>query len=266
MNLEVLVSTMNRSDAAFANKMNINSDLLIINQSTKHCDNFEENNRFNIRMLSYSEKGLSKSRNRALENAKGDICLIADDDVSYNNDYSDKIIKAHEDYKDYDIIVFSVPTSNISRKKSYYSKKKKMGYLRSLKIASFEISFKRKSIIDNNIYFNEKFGAGSGQYSMGEENIFLYQCLKKGLKILYLPIEIGIVTHEESTWFNGFNEKLFWDKGAIYYEMSRYFSIPLILQFAFRKYRLYINEISIRKAIKYMLKGRAKYINELKDK
>jgi len=255
MKLEVLVSTMNREDLSLVNKMNIKSDVLIVNQSPTSDYDFEIKKEFNIRMLSFKEKGLSKSRNRALQNAQGDICLIADDDVRYHDDYVDKVINAHTEYADYDIIVFAVPTTNIDREKKYYTRVKRMGYVRSLKIASFEISFKRKSIIDNKILFNEEFGAGSGQYSMGEENIFIYQCLKKGLKILYLPIEIGLVTHEESTWFFGYNQKYFIDKGACYAAMSPKYAYLIAWQFGLRKYLNYKKEVNFIDAIINMQKG-----------
>lgn len=262
MNLEVLVSTMNRDDLNLIDVMNIKSDVLIINQSSQYSKNIELTNKFNIRLLNYNEKGLSKSRNRALKNAKGDVCLIADDDVRYHENYAEKITKAHEKYTNYDIIVFAVPTTNASRAKSYYTTKKKMGYIRSLKIASFEISFKRESIINKNISFNEKFGAGSGQHSMGEENIFIYQCLNKGLKVLYLPIEIGTVTHEESTWFSGYNEKYFMDLGACYAAMSPKYSKILALQFALRKYHKYKGSLNIITACNKMFEGVNRYLSE----
>lgn len=255
MNLEVLVSTMNRNSLELIDKMNIKSDCLIINQSSDVIQNLKDDTVNNLRMLSYRERGLSKSRNRAIEESIGDICLIADDDVVYSNDYVEKIVDAHKKHSDYDIIVFAVPTSNIDRSKKYYSKMKRMGYIRSLKVASFEISFKKKSIIDKNIRFNENFGAGSGKVAMGEENIFLYECLRKGLKILYLPIEIGVVTHEESTWFKGYSDKYFRDLGTCYAAMSPRYKYILAIQFIVRKYSKYKNSITIFRALKNILIG-----------
>lgn len=265
MNVEVLVSTMNQGDLSLVKKMNIQSDALIINQSQQKLDEMlVHKDSFTIRMKTFVEKGLSKSRNKAINLANGDICIIADDDVIYEDNYRETVLNAYNENPDYDIIVFQVPSTNNERQKVYYEKRQKMGYLKSLKVASYEITFKRKSIIDNNISFNEHFGAGSGRYSMGEENIFLYDCLRKGLKVLYLPIKIGTVTHEESTWFSGFNEKYFIDRGANYYAMSRTFCIPLILQHAIRKYSLYKDNLSLKDSLILMFKGRKKYINELK--
>ncbi|WP_045518842.1 glycosyltransferase family 2 protein [Neobacillus niacini] len=255
MKIEVLVSTMNQKDMSLVKKMSIKTDTLIINQ----CNNVENKevliNGNKIRCLSYNERGLSKSRNRAIENASGEICIIADDDVVYHNNYEKVIYETYKKYQDVDIIAFQVPTTNKKRSKKYGDKIKNINFINSMKIASFEITFKRHSIIKAGVKFDELFGAGSQHYRMGEENIFLMECLRKGLKILYVPYEIGLVSHEESTWFNGFNEKYFFDKGACFYAMSRIFSTMLIIQFAIRKYQLYSKEISFLNAIKHMLKG-----------
>ena len=52
-------------------------------------------NNHKIKFISCDEKGLSKSRNKAINNATGDICIIADDDVTYSDDYIEKIRQAY---------------------------------------------------------------------------------------------------------------------------------------------------------------------------
>ena len=41
-------------------------------------------------------KGLTKSRNNAIQNATGDIGVIADDDVKYTNEYFNAILEVYE--------------------------------------------------------------------------------------------------------------------------------------------------------------------------
>ena len=265
MKLQVLISTMHRTDTSFSGAMNLPSDALIINQVDKPLDEITDTqNGKQVKMLSFCERGLSKSRNRALENADGDICVIADEDILFEDGCKEKILEAHQKYPGYDIIAFIAKRNAPGRQKRYYDKPTKMGYIRSMKILSCEISVKRKAIVENGIRFNESFGTGSGKYLMGEENIFLYSCLKKGLKILFLPITFCSVSEAQSSWFFGWNEKLFYDKGAISYEMSPLFSIPLILQFAVRKYPTYKNKMSFFAAVKAMMHGRRQHKNSLK--
>ena len=121
-----------------------------------------------------------------------------------------------------------------------------------------EIAFRKTSIEKSGVKFKEHFGAGS-LYSMGEENIFLFDCLKKNLKIKYIPVQIAELREEESTWFKGYNEKFFRDFGAIYYEMSQTLSSLFIIQFVIRKYKLYKHEMTMFNALKYMFVGKQEY-------
>ncbi len=262
MDIEVLVSTMNLENYEdLIEKMNISGKVVVINQLSNNKIqpiNISINDR---RVYSYKEKGLSLSRNRAIQNSTADICVIADDDLVYKKDYKDIIINAFLKYKNADIIAFYVQSKNEERPTTK-QKEGRIKYLKSMKVASFQIAIKRDSIVKNNIVFDTNFGAGSGKYLMGEENIFLFECLKKGLKIYFVPLTIADVYHNESTWYQGFNKELFLTKGAVFYRMSPLFSILFIMQFAVRKYKLYKNNISFFEAIKYMLEGR----NEFRSK
>ena len=88
----------------------------------------------------------------------------------------DIIKNGYKKYKDAGIIAFYV--DNVDKK--FEKKKRKEGKINlitSMKIQSVQITFKRKSIIDKKIKFNELFGTGTELYS-GEENIFLADCIR----------------------------------------------------------------------------------------
>lgn len=257
MKLELLISTMHRSDLSLAENMNIKSDAIIINQCDKDDYHEKEIDSGCIRMISVNDRGLSRSRNLAINSSNSDVCVIADDDLKYHDRYKDIILKAYAKYPDADIIAFDVPSTNNKRPTSFL-KEGRVGFLHSMKIASFQITFKRMSIVDNNIRFNELFGAGS-KYTCGEENIFLTEAIKKGLKIYFVNEDIAIVDHNDSTWFNGFDERLFRTKGAMFYEMNNRLANLFILQFVIRKYRLYKNEMKFREAYRFMKMGLIEY-------
>jgi glycosyltransferase involved in cell wall biosynthesis len=258
MKVELLISTMHQNDLTLIDTMNIRTDAIIINQCEKVDYNEKEIINGRVRMISVNDRGLSKSRNLAIDNSKSDICVIADDDLKYHDQYKDFIVENYKKYKDADIIAFDLPSTNQNRPTSSL-KEGRVDFLHSMKIASFQITFKRKSLTDNNVRFNELFGAGS-KYICGEENILLAEAIKKGLKVYFVNKDIGIVSHNESTWYNGFDEKLFRTKGAVFYEMNSRLSTLFILQFAIRKYRLYKGDMSIIKALKYMMQGRREYL------
>jgi len=260
MKLEVLISTMHQTEFSLAENMNIKSDALIINQCGKDDYHEKKIKTGCIRMISVNDRGLSKSRNQAIDNSDSDICVIADDDLKYHSGYKDIIINAYKKYTDADIIAFDVPSTNQMRPTASL-KEGKVDFLHSMKIASFQITFKRMSIVDNNINFNELFGAGS-KYTCGEENIFLVEALKKGLKIYFVNENIAIVDHNESTWFNGFDDKYFITKGAMFYEMFPLISWLLVIQFALRK-RSIIKSYTTFEVISIMLRGIKEYKKHL---
>lgn len=260
--VNVLVSTMNRNNLEFIKQMNIHSQAIIVNQipnSNLSEDVIIEKN--NLKLINTSNKGLSNSRNLLLRYSNSLISIIADDDVVFNNDYKKIVQKAYRDNPEADLIIFQVPRfgdNSELRKKHYSSKKKKINYLRSMKVSAVEITFKTSKIKESNIRFNPYIGAGT-EFGMGEENQFLFDCLRAGLKIIYLPIEIGKVDVSESTWFKGYDKEYFVSTGAKFYNMSNKLYPLFILQFAIRKRKLYSDNYSFFQVLNYMNDGVIKY-------
>jgi uncharacterized membrane protein len=131
-------------------------------------------------------KGLSKSRNNALSQSSAFVGLISDDDVKYKQSYFDTIVKYHQSYPNYDVIIFKIRTlEGEPEYKDYQLEIKEEKYIP--RASSIEISFKLKKINGFKIRFDERFGAGKKFLIGSEERIFLHDCLKAGLKILYVP-------------------------------------------------------------------------------
>ncbi|KGN72317.1 hypothetical protein HQ47_10260 [Porphyromonas macacae] len=254
--IEVLISSMFVSNVEDTTKYCSGASLLINQTDYTKFPNINIQSGIH-RVISNEERGLSKSRNLALKNAIGDICLIADDDVIYEPDYEQKVQRAYSVLKDADVIIFDIIKKD--KRSTIYKKKRKLGFLAVLKCSSIRISFKRNSIIDNGITFNELFGAGTDLFSSGEENIFLYECLKKKLKIYYFPEVILTMNSVSSTWFKGYTRKYFNTKGAFAYEIWGAAWFLYVLQFLIRHYIQYRKELSIFKALKYCKEGRQIY-------
>lgn len=204
MDLEVLVSTMGINtdieNKKLIDKMQITGRSLTISQTNKESKGYGKN-----RIIYSKEKGLSKSRNLAIDNADADIILLADDDVIYNKDYEKIIIDEYQKNPNADMIAFYVKSRNPERKVRKL-KTGKIKWIKIFKISSFQLSFKLYSIKD--LKFDENFGAGTRNFC-GEETIFLGDCLKKGLNLMYIDKEIGEVEQKESTWYRGINKDFF---------------------------------------------------------
>ena len=187
----------------------------------------------------------------AIRNSKADICLICDDDEILDDDYSDIIVSAFKDNPHADIIAFKI----LNTGKSYPATPKRINYIRALQLASWQLTFRRKSIVDNNIWFDETLGSGVSKAG-GEENKFLYDCLKKGLKIIYLPLSIGKMIDGESQWFHGYTEEYFFDRGVMTRRlMGPFFATLYALYYLIRKYHLYNKDISISLSMQKIFQG-----------
>ena len=66
------------------------------------------------------------------------------------------------------------------------------------------------------IKFSILFGGGA-RFSNGEDSLFLKDCLDKGLKMFAVPAVLGEEVPRPSTWFNGYNDKFFYDRGVLYH-------------------------------------------------
>ena len=254
MTIQVLVSTMNQTNInGLVKDMHV-YNCVVINQITEKIKTPRNHDSKGRKYLSFKEKGLSKSRNRAIKYSNADICVIADDDMYYEHDY-EKIIKdAYLRIKDADIIAFYIDDENTKTKKKM-QKAGRVKLLKTMKLSSVQLTFRRNSIINKNIEFNEGFGSGTKKY-MGEENIFLTDCLKKNLRVYYVPTCIATLNSGSvSTWFNGYNNKYLRVKGAVFYRMSSYLFPLLILQFAIRKRELFNKKISTLRLVNLMFEG-----------
>jgi glycosyltransferase involved in cell wall biosynthesis len=255
MRLEILLSCMNLKDGReLAERSKIFSDLLIVNQCGS--DDFAEyksdsSNGGNIRIFSVNDKGLTKSRNFAIKHSNADVCLLCDDDETFKNGYEKKILSAWKQISDADVIIFGIG----NRPSRLPDKVKRLGYFDLMKVSSWQISFKRKSIVENGLSFDENMGAGTPN-GAEEEFKFLTDCRRKGLKIYSCPTVIADVAQEESTWFSGYDEKFFINRGnTTRYIMGLPLSLIYAFYYAFTKKKLFGESMSPTKAFTLICKG-----------
>lgn len=257
MKLETLISCMHQKDAYIASRSNVKTDCVIVNQcdadssaSQPYIDAI--GNSHNLKFISTTERGLSSSRNMAIKNSTGDICLIMDDDEILDDNYESTILNAYLLYPDADVIAFKVR----NLEKNYIASPKKLSYLGVLRVSSDEITFRRDSVTAKGITFDTEMGSGTGHGS-GEEVAFLYSCLRKGLTVRYVPEYISTLDpNSDSQWFKGFTSRFFLERG---WATARYMGKPMAILYALyytiRKHKFYSKDCTFGSALAYTLKG-----------
>ncbi len=256
MSLQVLVSTMHRMDHSILDKMNINSDAIVVNQCDCEKDSEEsfEYKGHRILWLNRNERGVGKSRNLALSYATADIVLFADDDVIYDDDYVSVIEKAFFE-TNADTLIFRADILNEARKVNEEEGIKRLSLFNCTRYGAYRIACKRKIIEKENITFSLLFGGGA-KYGSGEDSVFTADLIKHKCKVYSVPYKIGNVEQSESTWFKGFNEKYCHDKGALMKTLYGRLWYPLMIVLIKRHPEQY-SEIGLKKALKYAKKGAA---------
>ncbi|PFK38341.1 glycosyl transferase 2 [Bacillus cereus] len=214
MSVQVLVAAMHQKDHSILKKMNIQSDAIIINQCERNEFEKFKYQGHEILLYSLNERGVGRSRNNALMRASKDICLFSDEDMIYVDGYAELISNEFKKNPNADVIIFSLESLNKDKPLSVIRQNKRVRRKEAMRYGCARIAFKRESVLKKNIWFSLLFGGGA-KYSSGEDTIFLQDCLKKGLKVYKSTIKIADVKQEKSTWFNGYTEKLFFDKGVL---------------------------------------------------
>lgn len=254
MEVQTLISAMNQVDEKLLDEMNIQTDTIMINQGDKFCEKKLIFKGKNIKVLSFKEKGVGLSRNNALMRADADICLFADEDLKYVDGYEDIVLKEFKTNPHADMILFNVPSMNSQRPTYIIPKKSRVRWYNSQRYGAVKIAVRTEKIKKANVYFSLLFGGGA-KYNAGEDSLFIAECLKRGLRIYANPTIIGSVKQDTSVWFEGFNEKYFYDKGVFFSVLSRKISWILCMQFILRKKKLFKEKISPIKALLIMIKG-----------
>ncbi|MEG1836448.1 MAG: hypothetical protein RRZ70_02660 [Synergistaceae bacterium] len=260
MTIDVLVATLYPEVEELIAKMKIQSNAIVCSQCASFVKREIDFHGYKVANLCFDETGVGLNRNNALMRSKADVCLLADDDVVYRDGYPEIIKKSFNDNPTADILIF-----NLANKTSGYNySKKKVNFLNFMRYGAVQIAFKRKPVSYAGIFFNTNFGGGT-QHCSGEDTLFLADCLKAGLKVIALPIEIGTLTETRpSTWFEGFNKKYFFDKGVFFATLSPKLSKILCLQLLIRHKEMLSNGVSLLIAYKEMLRG-IKYVLENKN-
>lgn len=251
MTLEVLMSCMHQQDDTLVHRSRLTGNIVMINQCDR--EDYAEYSASNgtVRMFSTTQRGLTRSRNMAIHKAQADICLLCDDDEVFVSGYEEAILKAYEENPQADVIIFKM----VNRPSSFDDKVMRLRFPQTMKVSSWQISFRREPLLATGVHFDELLGAGSGN-GAEEELKFLLDCERAGLVIYYVPVSIASVAQEESTWFDGFTETFFENRGATTrYILGAGAASLYALYYIIRKRNMYRNFITPSSALKATFRG-----------
>lgn len=251
--LETLVSAVGHKTGTLAEKMNLQSDAIIINQCDTNTYEEYRHGDFRIRAYSFAERGVGLSRNNALLRATGDICLFSDEDIVYEDGYAGKVLEAFAARPQADMLLFNMEVE--ADRATYHTQREhRVRFYNSGRYPTYSFAVRREKLHKANVTFSLLFGGGAA-YSNGEDSLFLLDCLKKGFRIYALPINLGKEVPRPSTWFQGYTEKFFFDRGVLYYHLYGSFCRIFALRFLLAHKQTMCREIPFGKAYRLMCEG-----------
>lgn len=143
-----------------------------------------------VRVLSYSGSGVTKIRNKVLENATGDYLIFADDDITFNEDGLKEAIQVMQKQGLVLLLGQAVDEKGVLRK-SYPSSPQKLNKLNSGKAATYEMLIDVQAVSASGVLFDENFGAGAPETYLGDEYIFIADLVSKALPCSFEPITLA---------------------------------------------------------------------------
>ncbi len=156
--------------------------------------------RKDVRIVISGTTGSGANRKNCIDHAKGDWCMIADDDLEFNPKGIRCLISELEKSADVD---FAIAQSSGADNKWFPAE----GYdvfplKRKHFVTEFEVVVRLDAILKAGVNYNPNFGVGIPEYQSGEGAVFFYELRRKGLKGRYFPINIvnhpGLTTTERS--------------------------------------------------------------------
>ena len=251
MTLQTLVVTLQKDIHQLVNQMNIQTDAIVGSQCDKDAfDQFEYNGN-TIQVVSSTTRGVGINRNEVLMRSTADICILADDDMTFLDGYMETAQTWFEKLPQADILVFNLQEEKPRRYRN--TKVRRIHSMNYGRYGAARLAFRRESVCFSGVMFHTMFGGGC-RYSCGEDTLFLNACLKKKLKIMAVPATLAKIRDGESTWFSGWNDKFFFDKGVLYFALHTRLCKLHSLIHCFR-YRKKYKSYGWKNAVRQMWKG-----------
>ncbi len=256
MKLELLISAVNADPKKLIEKMHVFSDAVLVNQNGTDSEEDLSLNGWTVRVFNSSEKGVGKSRNRCIDKAEGDILLFSDDDIEYDAGYERLVISEFEKHPGADALFFNLNVDE-SRRTYWNTDFKRVRIWNSGRYPAYSMAVRRDALIRSGVRYSLLFGGGA-KYSCGEDSLFIRDCLKAGLKLYRTPVAIGseaLREGGESTWFKGYNEKFFFDRGVLFHFLYGKLAGVFGFRFVYLKRDVMCREIPWKQALKILKSG-----------
>ena len=226
--LQILVAALNQNTTTLADRMGLECDAIVINQCNETAESMYHYKGYQIRCYHRESRGVGLSRNEALEHADAELLLFSDEDIVYHPGYAEEVIRCFDRNPQADLLLFNVRQS-AGRETYRNTDNGRVRWYNYGRYPAYAIAARTAKLKASGVRFSLLFGGGA-KYANGEDSLFLRDCLRKGLRLYRSVEEIGEEKERESTWFEGYTEKFFHDRGVLYHYLYGKMALPFGLR------------------------------------
>ena len=261
--LQILISAVNKDPQKLPEQMNLDCDAVIVNQligdfadavgtgdDTDYVHTFGD---FEARIINRREKGVGLSRNTAFENSDHELIQFGDDDITYDDGYASRVTAEFDAHPEADILLFNVKAQE--GRETYWNRDfSRVSWYNYGRYPAYAICARRKILSESGVKYSLLFGGGA-PYMNGEDSLFLHDCLKAGISIYRTPVAIGSERKGESTWFKGYTDKFFFDRGVLYHFLYGKMALLWGLRFLIKNRNTMCAQKGVKKCFKLRRDG-----------
>lgn len=251
--ISLLVSTVDlnfKQNKDFAKNIDFSICEVIVVQQLIHSEELLTLD-FEAKIVAYKEKGLAKSRNKALALASCPIALICDDDISFVKGFEESILTAYASHPEAALISFKIEDKEGRAYKDYLPRSQAHTFRSILRVNSIETSIQLAKFPSVK-HYDERFGLGAA-CPTGEDTIFAVDTYKANLACYY--VAKTIVIHPLESSGKTFDRDYPIYRGQVYRRAFGLVGLAFGFLFAFKKYPLYKSELSLSSFIYRFVKG-----------
>lgn len=253
MSVQLLISCVEKEIPELITKMRLEGPAVIVNQCGMDGEEHITWKGYAVDAYHRNERGVGRSRNLALSKANTEICLFADEDIVYEDGYQNLIEQEFAKHPEADAILFQVEVEP-SRKTYQNDTYAKVTLWNCGRYPAYSMAFRTQKLKEAGVKFSLLFGGGA-PYSNGEDSLFIRELIKKGLSVYKSPVRIGEEIPRPSTWFTGYHEKFFFDRGVLYHFLYGAAAPIWGFRFVFTKKKEMCRDVFWIKAYKLLLDG-----------
>lgn len=253
MSVQLLISCVNKDVRQMLQTQRVTGKAVVVNQCDKNGEEHFAVNTAEADIYHRKERGVGRSRNLALSKADQDICLFGDEDIVYADGYEALIEAEFAAHPQADGILFQVEVT--PERKTYQNDVfGRVSLWNCGRYPAYSMAFRREKLQKTGVEFSLLFGGGAA-YSNGEDSLFIRQLIKAGMRIYKSPVCIGEEIPRPSTWFTGYHEKFFFDRGVLYHFLYGAAAPVWGFRFVFAKRKEMCQQVAWTKAYRLLLDG-----------